>query len=237
MRVTRAAFMLAVATAAIVASAAAPAVAAVPVDSAIEVSLDGTSWSALPPDGLFPSELRLAPGDMKTAELFVRSTHSGTAVLSIAVTDAETNQVQFSRDLRIGGGDADSTMTPTPFIDIATCANLIEPRTVTQTDVTAVSIDLLLEPGSGNLTQGATANFDLAIGLTELGVPADPSGCPLDATIVSGIGGNDGVILAYTGGTVQYPALIGAGLAIGTGWLLILGLIRRRRRENETAPG
>jgi hypothetical protein len=206
--------------------------------SDLQVSIDGGPFTGAPSEALFDDGYRISPGDRLTRDLRVRSTHGTPVVLTITTDNVRVADEVFARDVVLVGGEEGEEGTAIPFSLLASCSPLIAPRTVQPGEAVHVTLSLELDRRSTNVTRVDSLAFDVAIGLTDVGVPVDPSGCAVPAVVVPGIGAPGGPAapggqsgpLASTGGTLPYPVLIGAGLAMGVGWLLVVDAMRRRRR-------
>jgi hypothetical protein len=211
--------------------------AAATASPAIEVSLDGEPFARAPFPALFPSDYRISPGDRLSRGFEVRSTHGMPVVLTVTANDVRADDESLVRDLSLAGGEGDAAGEALSLSSLPSCAPLIEPRVVQPGEVVPVTVVLELDRLSTNTTQMDSLAFDIEIGLTDVGVPVDPSGCAIGPVVVPGIGGPGTPApsaeqgpLASTGGTLPYPVLLGAGLAMGVGWLLVVDALRRRRR-------
>ncbi|MDJ0335653.1 hypothetical protein QMG83_10505 [Salinibacterium sp. G-O1] len=205
-----------------------------------EYSRDGgATWSTTPPSFLFASAVRYVPGDVATANLLIRSLRSNPTFVQLSLTNASTDDTVLDEAMTIEGADAAGKgLQPTRFSALTACQPVVPDRVMTQGQIVSVSLTLRVSPMlTGNQAQDAAGHVDLAVALSDPGLEIAPNGCSVDAVIIpstetttSGLdqrAGSDG--LAYTGGTLAYPAFITAAIALGVGWLFVI-LGRRRRR-------
>jgi hypothetical protein len=206
--------------------------------SPLEFSMDGGStWSATPPDSLFPQEFRAVPGDSLEQTLLVRSTRETPTVAMVAITGAGVDDSLFGAALTVQGEDAAGAgLPPTALTAIGTCDPLVPTRVLVAGEELPVTLVVDVSPTlTRRQADDAVARFDLSIALTDPGNPTLPTGCPVDATVIAGFptAGIAGTApLAYTGAALVYPALGVAAATLAAGWILV-GLGRRRKRHPE----
>ncbi|GEL96746.1 hypothetical protein [Cellulomonas terrae] len=193
---------------------AGPAYAADP----LEVSLDGTTWTASLPTRLFPSPGVIVPGDVLTSVLWVRNGSGDPARVDLEVAD----------DLGVGPGSlaADLSLvidgTPAPGgtswhgPDLAPGA------------VARIPLVVTFAASSQSVSQESVAAVLDSVTLVQTGVGPAPTPTPRQTPqtppTTSARGG-----LAHTGADLG-GALGVASAAVGAGFLLLLAARRRARR-------
>jgi hypothetical protein len=217
--------------------APASATAAAP---AVEYSRDGgLTWSATPPSFLFSSSMRFVPGDVVTQNVLIRSLRTDPTLMQVSLANATTTDSSLESALTIEGSDAAGAgLAPSTFDALTTCQPVVPDRVLTRGQILSVSLTLRISPTlTGRQAQDSVGRFDLALGMSDPGPAIAPDGCAVDPVLIAGIGFESGTTrtesagLAYTGGTLAYPAIITALIALGIGWLFV-AVGRRRRRES-----
>ncbi|HWH26866.1 MAG TPA: hypothetical protein VNT53_09500 [Pseudolysinimonas sp.] len=239
-----------------------PATAASAADVPVEYSFDGVSWTTTPPNSFFSGSPLVVPGDSATGTIYMRSTRTTLSTMRIVITKPTVSDPVYGAALTLRGRDQGGTGMPVTAVnDIAMCTQLVPTRNVVAGDIVRVTIDAALATTlSSAQGQGGSASFRVLVGLSDLGVPTDANGCPLDfdsippdgggtgpggASIGGGATGGGGSAsrttrygspngLAFTGSALFYPAIVVAGGALGVGWFLVI--VARRRRRQDTEP-
>lgn len=219
------------AAAAVVLGSATPASAD---SSYLEFSTNGTTWSSTAPSALFANHLLLAPGDSLASTVYIRSTRADPTSLSVAIANLSTSDPRFSAEVTIGATGGVGSGLSTPLSDLPACAPILSAFPVARNQAVPVTITLALANAlSGVQGQGSWVRFDLQVGLSDLGSPVNPNGCPASSTSVPAFdgGGSSGIAssrMAFTGTTTLYPGLTIAGIVVGLGGLFLLAGRRRR---------
>ena len=134
--------------AALVQAAAAP-------DGAVELSVDGSTWSQDVTTPLFDPAFVWVPGDVETGTLYVR-TRACAAATGEATVTVGPEEAELARDLdtrtRVDGG-AWSAGTSTPAF------------TVGRGDVARIDVEVTFDPASGNASQSRTVPLDVIVTL------------------------------------------------------------------------
>jgi hypothetical protein len=202
----------------------------------LQFSADGgASWSDTAPASLFDPSWRAVPGDRLQASLLVRSTRDAPTVMMVAIADASISDPLFDEAITVQGDDGTGAgLHATRLSALAACDAVVPTRTVVAGQRVPIEMAVNVSPSlAGHQAENAVARFDLQIGLTDVGAPTSPNGCPVDPTVIAGFaapGSQTGTgRIAYTGTDLFYPALAVAGSALVVGALLALA--GRRRRE------
>ena len=231
----------AVAVLAVVGALVAPVAPASAAPLPIEYSANGTSWSSTPLGSVFPSGMRIVPGDEISATIYLRTTRTAPTELSVLLTGLTVDDPAFGSNLVLGSTpNMGFGLAPTVFDRITACTPMLTRTAVAAYQVVALTVTVGLSADlPAQVAQNATANFNLVIGVSDTGVGAPVPGCSgprIPATPGGGstasAGGADGRTVAHTGSDVTYPALAVAAVAWGVGWIFVM-IGRRRRRQTE----
>ena len=210
---------------------AGPAVAA-PGD--VEYSLDeGATWSTTPPASLFDASFRYVPGDTVTAVLLVRSLRADPTVVAAVIDNASVPDADYASALTVSADDGTGAgLAPVLLADAPDCAPLVPPRVLQTGEILRIELSIAISPDLvAQESQNEVASFDVELGMTDVGVPTLPNGCPIDPTVIPGLpGGGTGGPVAVAGVDLV-PATILATLAFVSGGVL-LAIARRTRTES-----
>jgi hypothetical protein len=205
---------------------AAPASAAT---SPLQYSMDDVTWSSTAPSGLFPSSLRLSPGDSRSITVYVRSTRTDPTTMSAALTRLVSSSAQFSAAVTIGATGGSGPGWHSPASTMPTCAPIFSKFLVGAGQIVPVTITVTLSSAlNGRQEQGGHLGFDLLLGLADVGAPLAPGGCPSSGTSIPAFNPT-GPTMAFTGTETLNPGLTIAAFAGGLGVLLLVAARRRRR--------
>ena len=215
----------------------------------LEYSLDGgATWLTSPPASLFDTAFRVVPGDTLTASLMIRSTRSEPTVAALNLTNANVSSALFDSALTVSGEDERGFgLAPTHLGALAPCDYVVPPHRLDLGEALEVTIAVDISPTLvQHQAEFATADFDLAIGLTDVGAPTSPNGCTIGTIVIDGfptgpVTPTDPVTPLTPTGTIAYtgveilPALVVATLAWGVGMCLVIVAKRRKRRLAQSA--
>jgi hypothetical protein len=147
--------------AALLGATAGPSVGA-PDDTAdVWLSVDGESWAQELRTPLLDPDRLWVPGDVRRASLLVRHDGAGPARGTVTTSVRGHPALAESFDVRVRAGqDTWSADGSAPVV-------------VGQDDELPVELEVALEPGAGNDTQGATVRLDVDVVLAGDGAPQD----------------------------------------------------------------
>jgi hypothetical protein len=221
---------------AVVALAVAPAASASAAPTYLEFSTDGNTWSQTPPASLFSSSLRLVPGDALARTVYVRSTRSDPTALSVALADVSVSSPELGAALSVHAVAGSSAPLDSSISALGACTPVVAAIPVARNQSIPITVSLTLATALHTTqAQNASVHFGLQIGLSDVGSPVAPNGCPQSPTTIAGTGGHLAFTgsapsrIAFTGTDTLYPALIVAGIAFGIGTLF--AVVGRRRRK------
>jgi LPXTG-motif cell wall-anchored protein len=219
----------------------APAQAATPA-SVVLVSTDGVSYQPTLSVGLFDGAGLLVPGDVATADLWIKNPLSTPATVRVNVADLATSSTELAENLRLTAVDTANGSTVTEsWKELASCSVLVNPVTIPGGAVVRVSLALAMLDATGIIAQdqqgSLTANVqmrDAAAGSFPASTcdpaVADPAGTT--PASVHPAATHPFKVLGYTGETFPTDLLILGAVLVGVGWFLIAA--RRRRKTEET---
>lgn len=221
----------------------------------LEFSSDGTAWSAAPPAALYSDGIRLVPGGVTTATIWVRNGAADSGILVAAIAGVEASSADAAWGFGItASDDAGAGMPRTAVEAVADCTQVVAPRVLAPGEALAITVAVDLSAAvTGDRAQNDHVSFDLRIGLTDaaagvgavVGCPAVPVEIPSEPTSPgpapsvptpsdptppptsppSGEGA-----LPATGGQFTLGVVVVGLLTGAAGWMLML-LARRKRRR------
>ena len=238
MRIGARARAASVAVAAIVGALVAPVGPAAAAPLPLEYSADGTSWSATPLMSVFPSGMRIVPGDEISSTIYLRTTRTAPTELSVVLTGLIVDDPALANNMVLGSTpNMGFGLARTAFNRIRTCTPVLTRTAVAAYQVVALTVTVGLSADlPARVAANANAHFNLVIGMSDTGVGAPVPGCsgptiPATPGTRGAATGADGSI-AHTGSDVTYPALAVAAVTLGAGWIFMM-IGRRRRRQTE----
>jgi hypothetical protein len=218
------------ATAAAVVLAAGGMWAAPPARAAgdLQLSGDGIHFSSSFAGSIFPSDLRIVPGDTARGVFWVRNDSAQPAWLSIAMSGIDVVSADYSYaltlDLGVGGG-----RTRTQLLgDVSLCAPLAAPRIMEPGDSVRVDVGIGFDDVAGTAAQSSAAGLTFVAALSQAQPGA--SGAPALACGASP-GAREGMPAPADGG--EAPASDGSGVVHGEVRLIVSGPVPNTARLDE----
>ncbi|MCL1870776.1 MAG: hypothetical protein FWF90_10230 [Promicromonosporaceae bacterium] len=207
--------LAALALAAAPVAAATAASGAAPPSGAVEVSVDGTTWSTATTTPLFDPAVLWVPGDVRTGTLYAR-----TRACDAASGEARATFGQGGPDLaadlrvrtRVDGGPWTSGQTSRGFT--------VPPGAPTRLDV-----EVTFDPASGDESQGEGAPLTVTVT-----VSCDQVAAPGPSPVTPQAGQAGSGLLPRTGIEVARTVLAAAALVVSGVWLV---LATRRRAVDD----
>ncbi len=232
------AFSLAVAVAIAVVG---PASAASAADGDLLVSTDGVTYTAGNTLPLFAPSVRFVPGDVDSAEVWVKNAASTAGLLRVELIDPATDDPPFAAHLALSATPAGALQQPVGFdtaIANGSCTVLSGTRVLAAGESLRLDIRSAIDTAlTGDQGQQGSARFVLRATLVDAvaGTPAAPGSPCLAVPDVDPTSPTKPGSLPHTGGTVPWTLAVLAVLAVGSGgFAFVIGRRRRRDDEEET---
>jgi hypothetical protein len=144
--------------------------------SFLEYSTDGTNWSSAAPSSLFPDNLRLSPGALKSVTIYVRSTRTDPTTMSAAISQLASSDTRFRTVVTIGAAGGAGPGWSKLASTLSTCQPIFTKVQVAANQVVPVTVTLALaHTVTGAQEQGSWIRFALLLGLSDVGAPTGPS--------------------------------------------------------------
>jgi hypothetical protein len=197
----------------------------------VEVSGDGITFGSALHHGLFDGAGALVPGQSVTRELWVRNASGSPSALRVSIRNLVSTSTAFATGVGLVSADSVPGSVPVTrsLADLTACevvstAPAIDPGAVVRLTLTFTMSDL-----THTVAQGDRAGLDLVVAMRDAAAGAfSGSACADDGTLVATTGDFRGV--AFTGGSIPVPLVVGGGLLLGVGMFLLLAGRRRQSR-------
>lgn len=218
---------IAIAIALAVGGAVAPASAAA--DSVL-LSRDGTTFTPSLNGGVFDGAGLLVPGQSVSRSLWIRNPSATTAALRVSIRNLVLNSTVFADGVSFTS--LNSLPGSTPWTKSLSSLGKCEVVSSAPSIAAGGTLKLTLTFAMADLTQAVAMNdhvaLDLVVAMRDAAAGAfSGSACGDDDTLLANTGDLRGV--AFTGGSIPVPLVVGGGLLLGVGMFLLLA---RRRRES-----
>jgi LPXTG-motif cell wall-anchored protein len=196
----------------------------------LQLSRDGIHYSPALDRALFDGAGSLVPGHEITASLWVKNLSRDSVALRVSVQD-----VTWSSNTLAGALTLAATVGETPESAASTIPAVVPQRCAVITSVPSIpagaSVRIDVRLAMADLVSSDAQSHSVA--LSFLVAMKDDSAGPFGASACN----DDGVVIsstkfrtvAFTGGTLPVPLIIGGGLLIGVGTFLVA---RRRKRSD-----
>lgn len=203
----------------------------------LQLSLDGTTYSASLPGPVFADPPLLVPGESATDRIWALNASAEPAVLSVYVVDLESSlpaDVSVTDDFRVGGGVPGGETSGAPAADLDPCTPIAQAELGAGEDA-PLALWVALPVASGNVSQRESLSLDFAVDLRSADAPGTRCDPPTPTDPVEQRRGDAGSSspegpLPRTGSDVE-PLLLAALLALLAGVSL-----RRLGRQDPPDP-
>lgn len=195
------------------------------------VSRDGISFAPTLSGGIFDGIGQLVPGQSVSRELWIQNPTGSAAALRVSIRDFSATSTAFANGVTLTV--VDSLPGTPPFsrtlASLANCDVLSSIPALAPGSATRLTLTLEMGDFTENVGQSDSASLDLFAAMRDAVTgPFAPSACDDAGTLLASTG--DFRTVAFTGGTIPVPLVIGGGLLIGVGMFLVLA---RRRRQSD----
>ena len=212
-------------------------------DGDLLVSTDGVTYTAGNTLPLFAPSLRFVPGDVDSAEVWVKNAATTAGLLRVELIDPATDDSVFAAHLALSATPAGAVPQPVGFdaaIANGSCTVLSGTRVLAageslRIDIRSV-VDAALTAAQG---QQSSVTFELRATLTDAaaGTAAQPGSACLVIPDVDPTSPPKPGSLPHTGGTLPWTLAVLGALALGGGgFAFVIGRRRRRDDHEETTP-
>lgn len=191
--------------------------------NALQVSLDGTTWTDSIVSPLFDPEVRWVPGDVRTSIFYVRNNKAEAGDLSLVLERPLRDALLETSFLTIAARAGDG-----PWTEVSTGGRqeLIDSEKTAAGDEVAVELRASFAADALNTTMVLPTDLDLRLTLTQAGIVADATSTDGDGnpTAVGGSNassGPDAGSLPDTGSPLRPWVLPLALLLLGAGAVLV----------------
>lgn len=201
----------------------------------------GSTWSSNAPAVWFTGVGRLVPGDTVSQTVQMRSTRTEPTLFQFSVNGASIADPMLKSGLTLKARDASGAgLANTAVNNLGQCDALVPNRVLRAGDVVPVTLTLQVSPDLVERQgQNSVGSFQMAVNLSDPGLPTAPNGCPVDAILIAGFASDrpavaGGSTLAYTGSSLGFSSALVALAALGLGGMFVVIAGRRRRRGDES---
>jgi hypothetical protein len=195
------------------------------------VSRDGISYAPTLSGGIFDGVGQLVPGQSVSRDLWIQNPTGSSAALRVSVRDFVATSTAFANGVTLTVVDSVSGTPPfsRTLASLANCDVLSSIPALAPGSATLLTLTLKMGDLTEAVAQSDSASLDLFAAMRD-GVtgPFAASACDDAGTLLASTG--DFRTVAFTGGTIPVPLVVGGGLLIGVGIFLVLA---RRRRQSD----
>ncbi len=196
----------------------------------IQVSDDGVTWGAAYPGVLFDGIAKIVPGDTQSETFYLRNSGPDDGYLRITARDVSGTAVLL-QNLSAAASVPAKPGSPVNLSVVAPCWVLNEGIFLAAGSTVAVTANLNFDFSATNITQDATATFNIGVSLTDTAVALPPTDCGGSVTVIPGTVPQPGA-LGSTGAEVPVMLISVTAFIVGAGLFLIVAA-RRRKREHD----
>lgn len=204
------------------------------------VSRDGTTFASTLDGGLFDGAQALVPGDSVSRSLWIKNNAHLPATARISVENLVTSARAFSKGVsltsayQIEGGSLAPGPTRT-LSELSSCGVIVSMPALATGQIVKLTLTLAMSNLTNSVAQSDAASFDLMVSLRDAAAGAFPESACSDHGLVITTNPHFGRV-AYTGGSIPTPLIVGGGLAIGLGAFLLVSRRRRRATRSWRSP-
>ena len=223
-----------------------PATAAHADSDRLQVSQDGTTWQDNLSAPLF-GPMVVVPQDRVSRSFRIRNDTDQETQATVALVDRSPDDSDLAGHLRVGARSGETAGSSHALTDGNGCSVLLQGQPLDPGATSRIDVALAVDDIEGGTAQGATAEFDLLVALSEGersfdicgvggrggggdGAGDGAIGCGEGVSVINGVGDDDCTSqpLPETGAPDRLSELLGIGALL----LIIGGYLARRRRED-----
>jgi hypothetical protein len=193
------------------------------------LSRDGVHYSSSLDGALFERAGSLVPGQHVTASLWIKNPTGTSASLRMSVHGVTWSPGAVAGALNVTGTVVSPLMAdaPVPAAGLQPCAVLLSVPSIPAGAAVHIDVQLNMADVGTTMAQSQSVAVDFLVAMKDVaGGPFGASACN-DGGVV--VGSTNFRSVAFTGGTLPVPPIIGGGLLIGVG----IFLVARRRERSE----
>jgi hypothetical protein len=227
-RHTALAATVAIAIALAIGGAVAPASAAT---DTVLLSRDGTTFGSSISGGLFDGAGLLVPGQSVSRSLWIRNPSATAAALRVSIRNLVSTSTVFADGVSLTSLESLPGSTPVTrsLSDLDACAVVSAAPSVPAGGTVKLTFTFTMADLTAAVAQSDRASVDLLVAMRDAAAGAfSGSACGDNGTLLANTG--DFHTVAFTGGSLPVPLIVGGGVLLGVGMFLI---VARRRRESQ----
>ncbi|MHC5795621.1 hypothetical protein ACVXZ4_05625 [Lacisediminihabitans sp. FW035] len=208
--------------------AAAPASAAT---GDVLLSRDGITFASDLGGGLFDGAGALIPGETVSRSLWIRNPSSSPAAFRVSIRNLASTSADLANGIDLswidslpGTARSSFSLSGLKACQVMSSAAAIAPGGTVKLSLTLTMADLV-----STVAQSERASIDIMVAMRDAAAGSfSGSACGDGGTLLADTGTFRTV--AFTGGTLPVPLIVGGGVLLGVGMCLI---VARRRRQSE----
>jgi hypothetical protein len=208
--------------------AVAPASAA---PDTVLLSLDGTTFTPTLSSGLFDGAGMLVPGQSVSRSLWIRNPTASVSALRVSIRNLVSTSTAFADGVSLSSVDSLPGSSPVSHAlsGLGACEVLSSAPSVASGDTVKLTLTFTMADLTQTVAQTDRASLDLMVAMRDgsAGAFSGPA-CRDVGTLLADTGTFRTV--AFTGGSLPVPLIVGGGVLLGVGMCLI---VARRRRQSE----
>ncbi|MES2092456.1 MAG: hypothetical protein V4531_01420 [Actinomycetota bacterium] len=229
---------IAVALGLVLGGAVAPVSAAsagIPVSAASDsllVSRDGITFAPTIGGGLFEGAGLLVPGQSVSRSLWIRNPTAAAAALRVSIRNLVSTSTEFAIGVSLTATDSVPGSRPTTrsLSTLGACEVLSSAPSIAAGGTVVLTLTMTMADLRAAAARSSRASLDLLVAMRDAAAGRfSGSACRDNGILLADTGGFRTV--AFTGGSVPVPLVVGGGILLGIGICLVLA---RRRRESES---
>ena len=218
-----------VAVALAVGGAVTPASAA---NDSVLLSRDGVTFASMISSGLFDGAGLLIPGRSVSRSLWIRNPSASPAALRVSLRNLASTSTVFADGVSLSSIDSLPGSSPVSraLSGLDSCEVVSSAPSVAAGGTVRLTLTFTMADLTAMVAQTDRASLDLMIAMRDASAGTfSGSACRDGGTLLANTGSFRTV--AFTGGSLPAPLIVGGGVLVGVGICLIAA---RRRRESES---
>lgn len=195
------------------------------------LSLDGTTFTPTLSSGLFDGAGLLVPGQSVSRSLWIRNPTASGSALRVSVRNLVSTSTVFADGVSLSSLDSLPGSSPVSHAlsGLGACQVLSSAPSIAAGGTVKVTLTFTMADLTAAVAQTDRASLDLMIAMRDASAGAfSGSACGDGGTLLADTGTFRTV--AFTGGSIPVPLIVGGGVLLGVGMCLI---VARRRRQSE----
>ena len=196
------------------------------------LSRDGISFTPTPSGGLFDGAGLLVPGQSVSRSLWIHNPSETAAALRVSIRNLVSTSSVFADGVSLtrldsfaGSSPVTQSLSALGACEVVSSAPSVAARSTVKLSLTFTMADL-----TATVAQTDRASLDLMVAMRDAAAGAfSGSACGDSGTLLANT--DKFHTIAFTGGSLPVPLIVGGGVLLGVGMCLI---VAHRRRESES---